>query len=348
MTHATDLLYIGCYTGGDGDGEGIVAARRDLTTGELTPLGLMARTASPSFLARHPGRPLLYAVSERPDGEVNGWRVLEGGRLEPIGGASTGGSAPCHLSVHPSGTYVISANYNSGSVSVNRLDDGVPGELTHLVTHTGQGPAADRQEGPHAHMISIDLDGYFVHAVDLGVDALFHYRFDTNTGQLTPAGATRCQAGSGPRHVAGHGTFRYLVGELDGSLTCYAVDARDGAWIVQSQVSLVADASVGLPSEVDVSPDGRFVYAAVRGPDQICVFSTDAGKLKRVAEVPCGGEWPRHFTLIGQHLYVANQRSHNVVAFLLDPDTGVPEPTGHVLETPSPSCVFSFFPARTV
>lgn len=348
MKHEADLLYIGCYTGGDGDGEGIVAARRDLTTGALTRLRLAARTPSPSFLARHPGRPLLYAVSERPDGRVNAWRVVKDGALDPIGGTSTGGAAPCHLAVHTSGKYVISANYNSGSVSVNRLDDGVPAELTDLVTHTGQGPVTDRQEGPHAHMISVDQDGFFVHAVDLGADALFHYRFDTETGRLLFTGPTRCQAGSGPRHLAGHGTFRYVVGELDGSLTCYAVDARDGAWIVQSQVSLLAEGAEGFPSEVDVSPDGRFVYAAVRGPDQICVFAADAGKLKRVAEVPCGGEWPRHFTLVDQHLYVANQYSHNVVTFRVDPDTGVPEPTGNVLETPSPSCVFSFFPARTV
>lgn len=346
MKHPADLLFIGCYTGGDGDGEGIVAARRDTTSGALTPLGLAARTPSPSFLTRHPGRPLLYAVSERPDGRVNAWRVVEGDRLDPVGGAGTGGSAPCHLAVHPSGRYVVSTNYLGGSVAVNRLEDGVPAELTHLVTHTGQGPVADRQEGPHPHMASVDPEGFHVHVVDLGADALFHYRFDADEGRLVPTGPTRVQPGSGPRHVAGRGTFRYLVGELDGTLTCYARDSRDEAWIVQSQVPVCGDGAEGYPSEVDVSPDGRFVYAAVRGPDRICVFATHAGTLTRVAEVPCGGEWPRHFTLVDEHLYVANQYSHNVATFRVDPRTGVPEPTGDVLETPSPSCVLSFFSTR--
>jgi len=346
VKHPADLVYIGCYTAGDGDGEGIVAARRDPATGALTPLGLAARTPSPSFLARHPGRPLLYAVAERPDGRVNAWRVVRGGRLDPVGGAGTGGSAPCHLAVHPSGRYVVTANYASGSVAVNRLDDGVPGELTDLVAHAGQGPVADRQEGPHPHMVAVDTEGFHVHVVDLGTDALHHYRFDADTGRLVPVGPTRIRPGSGPRHVAGRGTFRYVVGELDNTLTSYAVDTRDGAWIVREQVPLCGDGADGLPSEVDVSPDGRFVYAAVRGPDRICVFASDAGRLRRVAEVPCGGEWPRHVTLVDEHLYVANQYSHTVVTFRVDPDTGVPEPTGDVLETPSPSCVFSFFSTR--
>jgi 6-phosphogluconolactonase (cycloisomerase 2 family) len=58
-----------------------------------------------------------------------------------------------------------------------------------------------------------------------------------------------------------------------------------------------------------------------------------------VGEVSTGGIWPRHFVLDGGFLYVANERSHTVVTFRLDPDTGIPTPTADVLPTASPTCV---------
>jgi len=46
-----------------------------------------------------------------------------------------------------------------------------------------------------------------------------------------------------------------------------------------------------------------------------------------------------HFAIVDRFLYVANERSHTVVTFALDPATGMPVPTGDVLPTPSPTCV---------
>src|SRR5690554_5036558 len=117
MRNGTDLMYIGTYTGAEGEGEGVVAARRH-NRGELESLGLAARAESPSFLARHPELPVLYAVSERSTGELFAWQVLTSGELRELGRAPTGGDSPCHLAVHPSGRYVFCANYGSGSVAV--------------------------------------------------------------------------------------------------------------------------------------------------------------------------------------------------------------------------------------
>ncbi|MGH3682206.1 MAG: lactonase family protein, partial [Natronosporangium sp.] len=115
-----------------------------------------------------------------------------------------------------------------------------------------------------------------------------------------------------------------------------------GRWRERDRLPVCADGAAGLPSEVAVSPDRRFVYAAVRGPDRIAVFAEQGGRLRPVAEVPCGGHWPRHFALVEAHLYVANERSGSVVTFRVDSGTGVPAPTGNVLDLPSPSCVLRF------
>jgi len=58
--------------------------------------------------------------------------------------------------------------------------------------------------------------------------------------------------------------------------------------------------------------------------------------------VPTGGAWPRHFALVDDYLYVANQLSHTVVVFRIDPATGIPVPTGDVLATPSPTCLLAW------
>ena len=94
-----------------------------------------------------------------------------------------------------------------------------------------------------------------------------------------------------------------------------------------------------MPSEIAVSPDGRWLYVANRGPATIAVFSLADEVPSLVGEVPTGGSWPRQFVQVGPFLYVANQLSHTVAVFHVDPTTGMPSPTGDVLATPSPTCL---------
>lgn len=336
MSADARLLYAGCFTpDGGGEGEGVTAVRRDPDTGDLTDLGLVARAPSPSFLAHHPHRPVLYAACrQEPEGFLAAWTTTEDGGLRPLGRAGTGGTGPCHLAVHPSGRFGLTAHYGSGSVAAHRLDPtGAPGARTALVVHP---------PGSHAHLVVPDPDGKRVDVVDLGADAVFHYRLDPGTGRLHRTGVTRTRPGTGPRHVASYGEWCYLVGELDGTLTCYRRGGAGGGWRAVDRVPLCADGAAGAASGVVVSRDGRYVYAAVRGPDRIATFATapdDSGRLRPVGEVACGGHWPRHLTLVGDHLYAANERSHSIVTFRVDPDTGVPAPTGNRVETPSPSCI---------
>jgi 6-phosphogluconolactonase len=71
----------------------------------------------------------------------------------------------------------------------------------------------------------------------------------------------------------------------------------------------------------------------------VSAFAWDGTTATRVAEVPTGGTWPRHIALFGDHLYVANERSHTVTVFRVDPDSGVPRAQGEPVGEPSPTCV---------
>lgn len=269
MTGQGEIVHIGGYTAHSGGrGTGIVAARRDPGSGELTPLGTVAVTPSPSFLTRHPRLPVLYAVNELPDGQVSAFAVDADGGLTSLGTRPTGGAEPCHLAVAGGGGHLVVANYGGGSVTVFPLDpDGVPGERSDLVEHEGHGPDPERQDRGHAHMVSPDPGRGPLLAVDLGTDSIYRYDLDGASGRLVPrAPRVRTTPGAGPRHLARHPDGRrcWVAGELDGSVTAYELTG-DGALHQRGRVEASDRTGHVQPSEIAVGPDGRFLYVANRG-----------------------------------------------------------------------------------
>ncbi|MGX6602279.1 lactonase family protein [Micromonosporaceae bacterium Da 78-11] len=342
MGATAEHIFVGGYTGDKGgDGEGIALLRRDTATGVLTRLGVAARTPSPSFLAQHPTLPVLYAVNEvESAGTVSAFTVASDGGLTPLSVQPTGGSDPAHLSVTADGRHLLVANYSSGSVSVHPLDpQGAPGERSDLLDLVGSGPDPDRQAGPHAHMVR--PDGGDVLIVDLGSDRVWRARLDPVSGRLALQGAAVvAKPGTGPRHLfrAADGAL-LLVGELSGDLTWYR-PAADGSLELAGEVRTTAtDAAENYPSEIVMGRCGRFVYVANRGPDTVTAFAWDGVRATPVAEVATGGAWPRHMTLLGDHLYVANEKSQSVTTFRIDPTTGIPAAQGDPTAQASPTCL---------
>ncbi|MFF5084326.1 lactonase family protein [Actinoplanes sp. NPDC000266] len=336
-----ELIFVGGYTGDKGgDGEGIALLRRDPATGVLTHLGTAVRTPSPSFLAQHPSRPILYAVNELdPDGSVSAFTVSPDGGLTPLSVQPTGGGDPAHLSVTPDGRFLLVANYASGSVAVHPLDaEGAPGERSDLLGLAGQGPVADRQAGPHAHMVVPVRDDVLI--ADLGSDRVWRTRLDPVAGRLTmlPPAVT-AKPGTGPRHLrwTPDGALM-LVGELSGTLSWWR-PAVDGTLEPAGEAATTTAEGDNFPSELIVRADGRFVYVANRGANTIATFAWDGDDATLVAETPTGGDWPRHMILLGDHLYVTNQRSQSVTTFRIDAETGVPVQQGEPTAVASPTAL---------
>jgi 6-phosphogluconolactonase len=335
-----EFVFLGSYTGeSGGEGEGIALLRRNPLTGSLTRLGVVARTPSPSFLARHPARPVLYAVNELDAGTVSAFGVAADGSLTELAVQDTGGRHPCHLAVTPDGRHLLVANYSSGTVSVHPLDgDGAPGVRTDVLDLHGEGPDPDRQEGPHAHQVTPDRSGPDVLITDLGADRVWRSRLDPHAGRLSePVVAMPVPPGTGPRHllVGADGTL-FLTGELAGALSW---QDREGD---RGMVAASTTVERNFPSELVAGRDERFVYVANRGPDTVSAFAWADGKATLIAEVPTGGSWPRHMALLFDHLYVANERSHTVTVFRLDPDTGIPYVQGEPIAEPSPACILGW------
>lgn len=359
MTQRT--VYVGSFTtDAGGQGAGITLATSDPETGYLTQAesgedGLVARTTSPAFLASHPTLPRLYAVNERTEGSVVAYRREDDGDLTELGSSSTAGNGPCYLTVHPSGRFVLVANYGSGSLTVIPLDeDGVPGARTDAVRHSGSSKHPKRQSEPHAHQVRVDPTGQWILAVDLGMDAVLSYRLDSTSGQLIRGPVTRTVPGTGPRHLV-FGTAPsdtgddaehvvYVVGELSSTVYAFVFDPENGSLEpAGSAPSLATDLESpgpeNYPSELALSDDGAFLYVANRGRDVIGTLAVSGAAMRPVTDVPTGGAWPRHLAVDGANLYVANERSHQVTHFRLDTESGVPSPTGRALDVRSPACV---------
>jgi 6-phosphogluconolactonase len=350
------IAYVGTYTAKTSS-KGIYAYRFDAEKGQLTTMGVAAETADPSFLAVHPNGKYLYAVNEistfngGAGGAVSAFSVAaKTGALKFLNQVPTRGAGPCHVSLDKNGAYVLVANYDGGSIaSFPVREDGSLGTASGFVQHSGSGPNKERQEGPHAHWIGTSPDNRFALAVDLALDQVIVYGFDSGNGLFTPmlSGFAKVKPGAGARHLAFHpnGKFAYLLSEMDSSVTVFSYQAKNGAFSSLETISALPKDYAGPKeaAEIAVHPSGKFLYTSNRGHDSIALFEINPAKgtLKSLGQVLTGGKTPRHFAIdpTGMYLLAENQESNNIVVFHIDPATGNLTPTGQTIEVPSPVCI---------
>lgn len=340
------FVYVGTYTGKGS--KGIEAWRFNPAKPELTPVGTVAETENPSFLAKHPTKPLIYAVNETAKGTVSAFRMDEKtGKLSFINSVTSRGAHPCHISIDKTGRYVLAANYSSGDVVVIRIeDDGRLGGITAYDKHAGSGPNKGRQREPHAHSINLSPDNKYAVAADLGTDELIVYAFDAAGGKLTRHGVTKTAPGAGPRHFTFHpdGRRAYAINELSSTITAYAWDGSKGTLTeLGTAPTLPADyKGQNTTAEVVVHPSGKFVYGSNRGHDSLAVFrATERGAPQLVEHVKTGGRTPRNFTFepTGKFLFAANQDTGDIHVFEADAARGTLKAAGQKINVSMPVCV---------
>ena len=368
------LLYIASYSspqgpeGSKGNGEGIYLFEMDPANGRLSKRDVFQNPNNPSWLAFDPARAHLYSANETdsyngtPSGSVSAYRIdRPTGRLTILNTQSSGGAGPCHLSVHPSGTYAFTANYAGGTVAVLPIrangELGPPTDVKRDSGQTGSVHATSAPAGsfansghdrPHAHMIQSDPSGRFVLSTDLGLDEILVWEFDPQKGVLRPNNTpvVKLPSGDGPRHFAFHqnGRWLYCLQEEASTLAVFDYDGGKGALTFKQSVSTLPKGFSGtdFTSEVVVSPDGHFVYAANRLHDSIAWLSiaTD-GKLTWAGEEWTRGDYPRSFTIdpSGHYLYSCNQRADAVACFRVNKQTGALTFTGEYTPVGTPAQV---------
>jgi len=341
------VAYIGGYT--DKNGYALYIYDVDTSNGKLTRRTAFKDYPSPSSLAFDPQKKYLYAVNEisnyngTKNGSVTAWAIQGDGGLQFLNTASSQGGGPAHLSVDPSGKWVFAANYGGGSVAVLPIrSDGSFGDATDVQALTGPlGPhipvgappfdfADSGHDSYHAHMAQTDPAGNFLLVNDLGTDRVFSYKFDKVAGKLTANGFVQSNPGAGPRHLSFHpnGQWVYVINEEASTLDFMIYDAAAGSLTLLRTISSLPAGYEGTnyPSEIEVSANGRFVYAANRLHNTISSFSIDPGTGYPAFrnEFWTRGDYPRQFAFEpnGNFAYVCHSRSDNVTSFSVDPGSG--------------------------
>lgn len=351
-----------------GNGRGIHLFRIDRNTGAMTPAGLQEMGNSPSCLAVNAGGTRLYSanesdrVGELGEGSITSFSIDQtSGALTPLNTVRSGGRGPTYVSIHPSGRFLLVANYFGGSIAVLPiLSDGSLGDPSDVKQDEGEiGPTRATNAPPgsfaisghdrtHAHMIQADPSGRHVLHVDLGLDQVFVWRFDEQAGTLSPADPPHVSLppGDGPRHIDFHpnGRWLYSIQEEGSTVVLFDYDANMGRLSARQTISTLPEGFVGsnFCSEILVSQDGRFVYGGNRLYDSIAVFSVgDGGKLTYIGNHWTRGNYPRSFSFdpSGRFLYCCNQRSDNVAVFEVNRETGRLRFTGHFAPVGNPSHV---------
>ena len=351
-----------------GNGRGIHRFRVDRESGVLTPAGVYEMGTSPSCLAVNAAGTRLYSSNETdrfgPDkqGTLSAFAINRiDGKLEPLNTVPSGGAGPTYVSIHPSGRYLLVANYFGGSVAVLPiLEDGRLGNPSDVKSDSGKiGPTRPTHSPPgtfafsghdrtHAHMIQADPAGHFILHADLGLDTIYIWKFDDRKGTLSAGEfhAFQFPPGDGPRHFHFHpnGRWFYSIQEEASTIALFNYDTTSGRLTQRQTISSLPPGYAGsnFTSEILLSRDGRFVYAGNRLHDSISVFSVGAdGSLSFIADESTRGNYPRSFNFdpTGHFLYCCNQRADNVTTFRIDPKSGTLGFTGQYTPVGNPSMI---------
>ena len=368
------FAYVGSYSrpqGPDnsiGRGQGIYIFEMNPADGALVQREIIRRDTNPSFTALDSSRKHLYSVDWIADyqgthsGSVSVYSVdRASGHLTLLNTVSSEGANPTHLSIHPSGKFVLVASYFGGTVAVLPIhENGELGPATDVVHDQGTvGPARaasappgsfaiSGHDHPHAHMVLPDSAGRFVFAADLGLDCIFVWKFDAEKGKLIPNDppSVALPAGDGPRHFAFHpsGRWFYSLQEEGSTVVAFDYDPIHGRLTAKQTLSSLPKGFAGsnFPAEVMISSDGKFLYASNRLHDSVAWFSISAtGTLDYRGEEWTRGDHPRAFNFdpTGNFFYVCNQFADAITTFRINRATGALSFTGQYTPVGSPASI---------
>ena len=265
------------------------------------------------------------------------------GALTPVGTGPLADSLP-YIFHDRTGRFLLGASYGGNMVSVNPV--GADGRVG--------APVQTIPTARNAHAIRTDNTNRFVFVPHLGTDQVFQFLFDPKSGRLTANTPPLLQlkAGTGPRHLitSPDNRYVYLLNELTATVTTLALDGKTGLLTeIGSASALPADSKLvpGGPrgpdapkrdrandiwaSDLHLTPNGRFLYAAERTSSSIGAFSVDGatGRLTYLGSTPTEKQ-PRGFRIdpSGRFMVVSGEQSATLSTYSIDAASGALKPIG--------------------
>jgi len=334
-------------------GNGIYRSTFNSATGKLSQAELASKVDFPGFLALTADKKRLYAVAKLPEGYgVIGYHIGTKGSLTPFTTALNPGGRAVHVTIHPSGKFLVTAQYDGGSVALFPLDtDGQLGKPTLFQHEGGSHVVKGRQDSPHPHFCSISPDGNFVLVPYLGLDGIVAYRVNPERTGMERCGFFPSIKGGGPRHMKFSTDVKliHLINELSLSLSTFRWDATHGNATLLGTVptlpeSIKAGEIFNSAAEILTHPSGKILYASNRGNDSVSVFKVEpsSGNPELIQIQPIRGAFPRNINITpaGDWLFAAGEHSDTVSVHRIDRESGkLTFQTDGMINVPSPICI---------
>jgi 6-phosphogluconolactonase len=325
----------------------IDAYTMDTSTGALTPIGKAEASKLVMPMTVGPNEKHLYAVVRSSPPRVLTYAIDSAtGALTQKASAPLPDSMP-YVSTDRTGRWLFTASYGGDKLAVSPIGENglVEAEAIQVIP-----------TGRNAHSMLVDRSNKFVYAALLGANQVLQFTFDSKTGKLTPNDppAVSPAPGHGPRHMvfSPNDKFLYVLNELSGHVTQYAIDAGKGTLtLVDSISSVPAEAGLawGAPqapvgaattlatsppkdekpkvwaADIQITPNGKFLYSTERTTNKIALFTVapDTGKLAYVANFATEAQ-PRGIRIdpSGQYLVASGEKSDRLSVYKIDQSTG--------------------------
>lgn len=312
-------------------------------------------SGSPGPLTRSPCGNYLYA-GLRSSREISTFRIDEESKQLTLLRTIQLDADTCYIATDKTGSYLLSAYYGAGKVTVHAIGDDkiVQDELIQTI-----------ETAPHAHYIETDASNRFAfvpHTVPR--NAIYQFHFDPRTGMLTENffGNLNPDDPVGPRHYCEHPNkpIFYFSNEQGSSVSAYNLqkgdpevsipksevpnytvhDAPGLLWEFQTLSTLPVDFDEhNSCAQIHIDPQGKFLYVSNRGHDSIAMFSIDEenGELTALGHQRTEPT-PRVFNIdeAGNFLFAGGQGSGKLATYRIDRENGVlmPLETYEVGENP--------------
>jgi 6-phosphogluconolactonase len=192
---------------------------------------------------------------------------------------------------------------------------------------------------PKAHCVFVDAANKHVYVPVLGADHIMQFKLDATSGKLTPNDppVVNTKAGAGPRHFTIHpnGKWGYLLTETTATIGTYAIDKDKGTL---SEIAFVDTGDYNgkdsaFASDLHVTPDGRFLYGAVRTTSTLHGYRIDPDK----GTLSAIGKWPTEKTPRGfnidprsSFLLAVGMDSAAMTVHTIDPSSGALKPAHQI------------------
>lgn len=312
------------YVTVSGDGR-IARFSMDRDTGALDHRGDTPLPGRPAPVALHPDRRFMH-VARRDAHLITSFRIdPRSGDLTELGTIPIV-EDPCHMSTDRHGRYLLAAYYLSKKVTVHRI-----GESGGAIDP----PVVFQETGIGAHCFQTDPSNRYAFVPHIAREdapnAIFQYRFDAATGQISPNDPARVTQPewTGPRHYCFHPSknILYFSNEQGCSVSAYTLDTAKGTLNRFQTISTLPEGWSGKSkcSQIRMTPCGRFLYAPNRGHDSIAVFSVDAdsGKLIAAGHAPAE-KIPRAFEIdpAGKFLVSAGHDTGRLAVYAINRNSG--------------------------